>query len=191
MATQVEICNLALIRGGQNKIAAIDENSKAADLLNGIWDMIIDEVLRDHTWNFAVRRAQVDAEDTAPDWGFALEYLLPDDCLRVLSIDDDPEISYRVEGVSIFTDEDTPINLKYIGRFGSDEEDIAYFDVKFVNALAWRLLQEIAFALTASLKLVQLASQAYMMALSEAKTVDSQEDSGQDAGCGVWTDARQ
>lgn len=187
MSTQVGICNLALIRGGQIKIASMEEDSKAADLLRDIWDLVIDEMLRDHTWGFAIRREQVAAEASAPAWGFAYEYILPTDCLRVLSIDDDPEIIYRVEEWSIFTDEDSPINLKYIGRV----EDPEQFDAKFVNAAGWRLLQEIAFPLTASLKLVQLASQAYMMALSEAKTVDSQEDGAQDAGCSVWTDARR
>lgn len=187
MATQVEICNLALIRIGQTKIATMGEATKAADLLNGIWDLILDEVLRDHTWNFAVKREQVVVEATAPAWGFAGEYLLPDDCLRVLGIDDDPEITYRVEGKSLFTDEDTPINLKYIARV----EDTTQFDHKFVSALAWRLALEVAYALAAGPKLVQIASQAYLMAISEAKTVDSQEDGAQDAGCSVWADARQ
>ena len=109
MATQVEICNLALIRIGQSKIVKMYEDSKAAILLNDIWNLIVDEVLRDHTWNFAIRREQITAEVTAPAWGFTYEYLQPVDCLRVLGIDDNLEISYRVEELSIFTDEDSPI----------------------------------------------------------------------------------
>jgi len=186
MATQVEICNLALIRIGQSKIVGMGEDSKAADLLNNIWALIVDEVLRDHTWNFAVRREQITAEVTAPAWGFTYEYLQPVDCLRVLGIDDNLEISYRVEGLSIFTDEDSPINLKYIGRI----EDTNQWDAKFVNTLAWRLAQEVAYPLAAGTKMIQLTHEAYIMALAEAKTVDSQENGSQDAGSAVWTDAR-
>jgi hypothetical protein len=186
MATQVQICNRTLHRIGQEKIASIEEDSKAAEYLREAWDMIRDEVLRDHTWNFAVRREQVAAEAAAPAWGFAYEYLQPGDCLRVVSIDDDPEIKYRVEGLSIFTDEGSPINLKYIGQV----EDTTQWDAKFVNAFCWRLGQEVAWPLTASLKVVQMTANAYLQALSEAKTVDAQEDGGQDAGCGTWTDCR-
>ena len=186
MATQVEICNLALIRIGQSKIANMGEDSKAAILLNDIWNLIVDEVLRDHTWNFAIRREQITAEVTAPAWGFTYEYLQPVDCLRVLGINDNLEISYRVEGLSIFTDEDSPINLKYIGRI----EDTNQWDAKFVNTLAWRLAQEVAFPLAAGTKMIQLTHEAYIMALAEAKTVDSQENGSQDAGSAVWTDAR-
>ena len=53
MATQIDICNLALRRLGAQEIAAIDEGSKNADHCNAFWTYIIDEVLDDYSWNFA------------------------------------------------------------------------------------------------------------------------------------------
>lgn len=53
MATQVDICNLALRRLGAKAITAIDDGSKEADNCSAFWDYIIDEVLDDYPWNFA------------------------------------------------------------------------------------------------------------------------------------------
>jgi len=53
MATQVNICNLALRRLGASVITAIDDGSKNADHCNAFWDYILDEVLEDYSWNFA------------------------------------------------------------------------------------------------------------------------------------------
>ena len=53
MASQINICNLALRRMGAAEITAIDEGSKNADNCNAFWDYILDEVLEDYAWNFA------------------------------------------------------------------------------------------------------------------------------------------
>lgn len=53
MATQVNICNLALRRLGAKEITAIDEGTKMADHCNEFWDYILYEVLEDYPWNFA------------------------------------------------------------------------------------------------------------------------------------------
>ena len=53
MATQVDICNLALRRLGAQEITAIDDGSKNADHCNAFWTYVIDEVLDDYSWNFA------------------------------------------------------------------------------------------------------------------------------------------
>jgi hypothetical protein len=53
MASQVNICNLALKRIGATAISAIDEAEKNAEHCNAFWDYILDEVLEDYSWNFA------------------------------------------------------------------------------------------------------------------------------------------
>ena len=53
MATQVNICNLALRRLGAQEITAINDGTKMADHCNEFWDYILYEVLEDFPWNFA------------------------------------------------------------------------------------------------------------------------------------------
>lgn len=67
MATQIEICNLALDMLGENAISAITDNSKSATILNRIWDYALDEALREFPWSFA--RKHVELEYTA---GYAI-----------------------------------------------------------------------------------------------------------------------
>lgn len=57
MATQVDICNLALRRLGAKEIVTISEGSKNADHCAAFWDYILDEVLEDYSWNFAKKIA--------------------------------------------------------------------------------------------------------------------------------------
>jgi hypothetical protein len=191
MASQVEICNLALVRLGESKITAMSDDAKAAILLSSIWDLIVDEVLQAHPWNFAVVRAQLEAEDSAPDWGYAYEYALPSDCLRFLGINEDPDINYRIEagvdGKSVFCDEDSPINVMYVTAI----DDPELFDPTFVSALAWRLAAELAFPLTTNPNLVNAMMGAYQNSLPSAKTLDSVEDGYREISGSPWTDARR
>ena len=53
MATQVDICNLALRRIGANTITAIDESTKMAEHCNAFWSYALDEVLEAMPWNFS------------------------------------------------------------------------------------------------------------------------------------------
>jgi len=52
MATQLDICNLALDMLGAKAIASLAEASKEATILNRVWDYALDEALREFPWNF-------------------------------------------------------------------------------------------------------------------------------------------
>ena len=60
MATQVNICNLALRRMGAQEITTIDDGSKNADHCSAFWDYVLDEVLDDYAWNFAKKTRSLD-----------------------------------------------------------------------------------------------------------------------------------
>ena len=52
MATQVNICNLALRMIGANTITAIDDGTKEAYYCSDFWSYIIEEVMEDYAWGF-------------------------------------------------------------------------------------------------------------------------------------------
>lgn len=91
MATQVQICNLALGRIGKTiPIASVDERSVEAMYLKSIWDVGRQFVLRAFVWPFASRIqfltliADLTAGDqTVPGWTpeWAYLYAYPFDCL--------------------------------------------------------------------------------------------------------------
>ena len=59
--SQVQICNLALLKFGSPKITSIDDQTPEAAACKALWDIVRDEVLYDHPWNFAMKRADLGA----------------------------------------------------------------------------------------------------------------------------------
>lgn len=80
--TQIQICNAALRQLGVAKIVTLSDAVEQARILNDIYDMILDEVLVTHPWNFAIKRATLTvlgglittwtAQGTANVWQAAL-----------------------------------------------------------------------------------------------------------------------
>ncbi len=88
-SSPVQICNAALLKLGAERINSLTENNKRARLCNERYDSLRKEVLRAHPWNFAIRRADIPKLTTKPEYEYAAEYQLPNDCLRVLETEAD------------------------------------------------------------------------------------------------------
>jgi hypothetical protein len=88
MASEVDICNLALGHLGDNAtVASLDppEGSAQAEHCARFYPLARDAILELHDWNFATRRAQpAQIASPWPQWKYA--YVQPSDCLRVLAV---------------------------------------------------------------------------------------------------------
>ena len=103
MATSVvQIVNNALIKIGASAILTLTENSEAARAANLIYEQVRDASIRDHVWNFAIRRVELAQNSTAPAFEFSYQYNLPSDCLRVLRMED-MGMYYKIEGGKLNT----------------------------------------------------------------------------------------
>ncbi len=137
MATDIDICNLALAHLGEDSITALTDGSVRANACALQYPITRDEVLRSHRWNFALVRATLTA-NTAPLFGFSYSYVLPEDCLRVVEFNDteiDGDVGeFRIEGRSLVTDDETA-KILYVRR----EDDYTAYDAIFIQALALKL----------------------------------------------------
>lgn len=181
---KLTVYNMALAYLGEKPLNSLTDDTKASTLLNTIFDLIRDDVLREHPWNFAITRVALTLSVTTPAWGYARQFGLPSDCLKVLGTDYS-DIDYRIEGAYLLTDESS-INLKYV----SQVTDLTAWDVKALTMLAMRLAAEIAFNLTASSSREEAMLKMYLMRLSTAKSIDGQEDAGSELEVNAWLDAR-
>jgi hypothetical protein len=191
----ISICNMALARIGQGKqITSLTESSQAAATSSVFFDQVRDEVLVEFPWPFALRRVTlaVVEEDPNDDWAFA--YRRPTDCMTArrvlsgLSRNARPltwEPGGDASGGLIFTDYDAAA-LEYIARV----ETPALFPAKFVNALAWRLAEELASVLQESTSFADVARRKYQEALSQAKVHAANEGVPDPEGDGTFIDAR-
>lgn len=156
MATNSEtgICNIALGKLGQRGIMSLDDESQAARVCSQFYAHTRDTVLQSEQWNFAMARLALPRLVEVPASGWAGQYQLPSDCLRVTEINDSDVTAlagrYAVEGDRLLTDEDRAV-IRYVRRV----TDPGFFDPLFVEALATRLAGSMARILTGSLSEAQ------------------------------------
>lgn len=183
--SQVSICNSALIKIGADVISSITQETRTARLLNAVWNQVSDAVLRDHRWNFAVKRVTLAPNGTTPDWGYDYQYDIPNDSLRILDVDPD-DIEYVIEGSKILSDE-SELDILYIYR----NTDPSSWDAMFAEALAWKLAETIAYAVTQSKSLVDSCRDSYKAAIANARFVDGSEGTPKVLVADVWSNARK
>jgi len=178
MASVVEICNSALNQLGASTILSLTENSKNGRLCNARYETVKDSVWRAHPWNSAIKRQTLAADTANPDWGFAKQYTLPSDCLRVLTIQN-YDSNYKIEGRKILTN-DTSVKLVYVARITDPNE----MDVLLRETISAALASDIAYAVTANATLQQRMAEKYQLKLSEARHADAGEGYNTDATLG-------
>jgi hypothetical protein len=64
--TDVQICNQALLRLGEPEINALNGTDRASTLCNAFYASTVQEVLRGHRWNFAIKRAILEPAQVTP-----------------------------------------------------------------------------------------------------------------------------
>ncbi len=98
MASEVSICNLALGWLGANLITSLDDDNREAQLCKTNYPDIRDAVLEEREWTFAVRRIQLAPLVLPPVYGYAHQFLLPPDVLRILNL---PNTQFTDPGSSL------------------------------------------------------------------------------------------
>ena len=178
MASVVEICNNALNQLGASTILSLTEDSKNARLCNARYESIRNAVFRSHTWNCLMARQELAADTTTPAWGWANQFTLPADCLRVITISD-YDYDYKIEGRKIMANV-TPIKLQYIKLVTDPNE----YDTLLAETISAALAADISFAVTANATLVTTMKEIYQEKLAEAKHVDATEGQNTDPNMG-------
>lgn len=173
MPSKVDIGNRALSKLGENlTITSFSDGTPPANAISANFDMVRDDVLRDHPWNCLMTRAQLAPETETPAWGFDYQYQLPSDCLRVVEVEAlTSQPKWRVEGRKILTDDGPVLNIVYLKR----EEDPNEYDSQLVEALATRLALELCETFTQSNTKKDYLYMAYNDVLRQARRSDAQE----------------
>lgn len=184
MPSEVDIANLALQRLGSSTITSLADDSTPARESNRVYAHARDSELRAHPWNFARKRASLAASSTVPAFGFALQYPLPADFLRLLPTAEQND--FQIEDGHILTDDTAPLKIIYIYR----QTDPNAFDQTFVDLLVARIATDLAEKLTQSNKKTITAQNRYVAAQRGARKVNAFERTAQELPDDVWITAR-
>ena len=191
MATEVSICSNALRRLGDDPITSLTDDTQRARLCNSFYPDARDAVLRLHTWNFAATRASLAKLATAPAYGYANQFSLPSDCLRVLKVHNGStdsiksDIDYKLEGRNIVTNEGT-VYIIYIAI----DTDPNNYDTYLQESISHQLAADLAYAVTNNATLAKNYQVTADERLREARFVDATENSLGTVESNEFTDAR-
>jgi len=170
MASEVDICNAALIRVGDKTISALSASgNREARLCFLRYPMVRDALVSAHPWNFAQKRDRLARLSAAPTFDYSYAYQLPADCLRVIGIDDTIS-DWRVEGRTVVTDL-SEVYALYLAKI----TDTTLMPPYFVDALGLALAVELAYALKPSASFVEGLIKERELKLARARAMDAQE----------------
>ena len=176
ISNETAIANLALTRLGAARISNIDtEESENAAKVRAIFDLTRDDLLRSHTWNFAILRVNFNKLTTTPLFGFSAEYKIPGNVLRILppSTGNNSNLTseYKIEGDKVLSD-DATFQARCIVRI----EDTTKWDASFVDLFALRLQAELAYAIVNNRALAADLFNIFELKLRIVKATDAMED---------------
>jgi hypothetical protein len=194
--SKLDVINSALTNIGQDALADLNQRGKVGTACRLKYPLCRRALLRQYNWNFAVRRGNAGPIDGGAEFGFDNKFRLPDDCLRVIGLYDanDPESQrnytgsttpFKVEGRFIYADGDI-VYFFYI----ADVEEAGDFDPLFVDALSWKLAQNITYAIANGTDHVATCAAGLKQALRDAKFADAIEGTPEVLESSDWLDAR-
>lgn len=190
--SQTEIVNLALTRLGQDRVISISDDVEAARVMRSLWDFTRDAVLASYPWKFAIKRTSLPALAEAPAYGWARQFTVPEECLRLVQVGDDYVFytglleTFQLEGGVIMTDEAAPLRLRYVQRV----TNVGLWPVLFGRVVAMQLAIDACEKLTTSSAKQGVLNEAYALAVAQARKQSAIERPPQRADNSDWLNAR-
>lgn len=198
MTSEVSIANRALTLLGADLIIALTDDNNRGRTMNANYAPIRDAELSRRRWRFSIARAVLPALATAPLFGYARQFQVPIDFLKLIEGGDLTSgadlTDYRTsssalwsrEGDKILTSLNAPLHIRYIARV----EDTSLYSPDFAEALAARIADECCERLTQSDSKRQICMASYKRAITEATRANAIEVASESQADGEWVIAR-
>jgi len=187
MPSQVDLCNKALRRLGEDPIIALDENSVWGRRCLAALPEVIRSVLSLDYWRSATKRAVLAADAQTPI-GYTSSYSLPSNCLHVVALKLSQYEKWSIEGNKILTNnpKNAPLEIMYV----REVVDPNQFTPTLYEAVALGLAHELSGYSTATNVSRDDIYGLYAQALSIAQNVNARENPVLSLAPGSWIDAR-
>lgn len=174
MPSPLEIINLALRRVGVRPILSLTDGSEACAVANDTFPVVRDSLLRNHTWKFAKKQATLAQYGVAPTYDYVYAFLLPDDCLFVVSMKDQGIYNIlNINGIKVLVSNDANAQITY----RSQVTNTGLWDANFTASFVLKLAAEFALSLVKNYPLFEKWELAFQTSIEDAMSNDSIEQS--------------
>ena len=187
MPSQVDLCNKALRRLGEDPIFSLDPNSVWGARCLSALPEVIRTVLSLDTWRSVTKRAELAAEQAVPI-GYTSAYPLPADCLRLAALKQSQYDDWAIEGNKILTKKAQDVSLQIM--YVAEVTDPNQYTPTLYEAIALGLAHELSGYSTATNVAKDEIYQFYLMAVTAAQEVNNKENPVQNLASTSWIDAR-
>lgn len=197
MADQLNLYNEALTTFlGERSLASLTEARGPRRQLDGIWDRdFIRSLLQEGQWNFAMRTAKLQPEDSYdPPFGRQFQFVKPDDLVRITYVCRDefyryPLREYEDEANFLFTDYNE-IFVRYVSDDAAYGSNLADWPENFTRWAASVLARRSSLLITQNKINIKDLKETVKELLVKAKSVDAMKDPTRTLPSGRWTSSR-
>jgi hypothetical protein len=175
MPSKTDICNLALIKIGKNRVIDIDsDDSQQATDLKLVYDFTLSEILAEADWSFAVFRQSLNKSVETPLYEWSYKFQLPTnpEYVRLISIENEPD--YTIEGKYILTNTDN-IKITYIGKVTDPNQYTIPFQNAFVALLAYKICYNLTNSSSREKEILAEYQQKLSYAITQYKTLSGEK----------------
>jgi hypothetical protein len=189
--SDLSICSTALLALGERPINSFVENNTPARLCANMYGAVRDNMLRQHVWNFAKTRVRLSPDETRPAFGYAYQFTLPGDFIRLIEVNGSQAIGagwpygYSVEGTKVLTDASS-LEIRYIYRNDAEQT----WDAAFIEVVMLAMKKALAYPITRDVAVRNASEQEWAIALKLAKTINGMELPPIDIDNNVFMEAR-
>jgi len=193
MPSDIDVVNVALRRVGVSRITSFTEGDASATVAKDLFDEVLDDLLRQHAWNFATKRAKLAQLSETPTFEFDHGYTMPADWIRTISVHPNSAgagtMFYREEQLGdkrvILTSADD-VYLRYIARI----TDPNLMPPDFRNAFSMTLSRDFAIPLGNSNTMHASFDRPSRSAVARARSSDAMGSSPERRPRGSWVTRR-
>lgn len=179
LQTKIQIWNMTLDILKEQPLASVSDAKATALWLARNYDQQRDFLMESMLWKFALTRASIAADGTAPSWGWTYQYTAPTDCMRIIPPTYQGKwmgtpIPYESENSKIMMNVAGPLYLRYITRITNE----GLFTNGFVEMLSLRLARKLAHWMTGKASMIEAIDKQLQETVDIVRTTEAVQLAG-------------
>lgn len=172
MATDLSICNAALLLVNASQINSFNDSTREATICKALYETTKQSLLSKHPWSFSLFQELLAKTTETPLFDYDYVYQLPTGYIRILKTDGLGN-EYRILKDKLFSDYD-PVELLFQKDPGEE-----FFPAYFVRLLELKMAELLSMSLLQDDNMARMYNASYLMQMREARGIDSQNSPNQ------------